>query len=861
MQAKAASRSLVIAGDGDGTVDASETGLLAQDPLVFYSAGFGKDTQALRDQVDRGATLVVTDSNRDRARRWSTVTDTVGYTEGPGSHPLTEDLTDSRLDLFPDAPPGSYTTTKLVGVKGVAASNYGNPITYNPEDRAADAFDGDLDTAWRTGAFDDVSGDRIRVVLDHPITTDHVNLVQVLKKPNERYITHADLTFDGGSTVPADLGAASRRPAGQTVTFPTRTFRTFEITIRDTNLGQVLNYGGVSPVGFAEIRLRDDQPGARPVRVREIVQMPTDLLRAVGDASLQRSLVVLMNRERVIPVPPRSDPELALSRSFVLPTARSFGVGSEVGLAPNLADDHLDRLLGYDGPVVASSSARLSGAPEDRASAALDHDPTTAWVTPFSDVNQTITVKVPEPITLDRLNLQVVADGRHSVPTKIEVRSDTGEHATVDLPAISDEAAADAVVAAPVSFPPVTGSEFKVKVLDVRPVTTREWYCECDITMPVGIAELGMSGVPPVQVPDRLPGDCREDLVTIDGRPVPARVVGTTADALALRPLDLVSCTGSGVPEVALNAGTHVVQTARGDRAGFDVNRLALASESGGAAWTSFDADGALVGTGAPATDASAPKLVVTSSGRTKTKVRITGATKPFWLVMGQSSNAGWRATVDGKELGESTLTDAYANGWLVRPDAAGGAIEATMEWVPQRTVNRAIALSIVGVLACLGILVGAAIRRRRRRSAEVTAAGGRSGDRGARVAVRRGRTRPGLGRNIADDAGRAVRRGSVRRTVGRSRVRDRGPARAASPTYPGVAQPAARVPARLLRRVHRREAVAHELPADVRVADVLLEGPHARLDLDPVPGRRRARRDRPLPKRPAPMIRDTFRR
>ena len=100
-------------------------------------------------------------------------------------------------------------------------------------------------------------------MLDHPITTDHVNLVQVLKQPNERYITHADLTFDGGSTVPADLGEKSRRAAGQTVTFPTRTFRTFEITIQDTNLGQLLNYGGVSPVGFAEIRLRDDQPGAR----------------------------------------------------------------------------------------------------------------------------------------------------------------------------------------------------------------------------------------------------------------------------------------------------------------------------------------------------------------------------------------------------------------------------------------------------------------------------------------------------------------------------------------------------------------------------------------------------------------------
>jgi arabinofuranan 3-O-arabinosyltransferase len=110
------------------------------------------------------------------------------------------------------------------------------------------------------------------------------------------------------------------------------------------------------------------------------------------------------------------------------------------------------------------------------------------------------------------------------------------------------------------------------------------------------------------------------------------------------------------------------------------------------------------------------PEVEVESSGRTKTKVRVTGATEPFWLVMGQSNNAGWRATVDGDERGESTLIEGYANGWLVRPGPSGDAIEATIEWIPQRTVNRAIALSILGALACIGILIGAAIRRRRRR-------------------------------------------------------------------------------------------------------------------------------------------------
>ncbi len=209
--------SVVIAGDGDGMVDASVARLLDANPLVFYSAGFAADPAKLNAEVDRGATLVVTDSNRDQARRWSTVTDTLGYTVGPGTHPLEKDLSDSRLEMFPDAKEDAFTTTKLVGAKGVAASDYGNPITYTPEDRAARAFDGNVKTAWRTGAFDDVTGDRIRIVLDHPITTDHINLVQSQKKPNERYVTERAAHLRrrvAGRHHPRSAVASARRPDG-----------------------------------------------------------------------------------------------------------------------------------------------------------------------------------------------------------------------------------------------------------------------------------------------------------------------------------------------------------------------------------------------------------------------------------------------------------------------------------------------------------------------------------------------------------------------------------------------------------------------------------------------------------------------
>ncbi len=725
-RAKPVSGAIVIAGDGEGTVDASEVKLLDRNPLLFYSAGFAKKPADLRSQVSRGTTLVVTDSNRDRARRWSTITDTAGYTEGPGSHPLEQDLSDSRLDMFPDAGQNAYTTTELRGARSVAASSYGNPITYTPEDRAVRAFDGDLETAWRTGAFDNVRGDRIRIGLDAPITTDHVNLVQVLKAPNERYITHAVLTFDGGSPVDIALGKTSRTAAGETVRFPRRTFRTFELTIRDTNLGQLINYGGVSPVGFAEIRLRDDAPGSHDVRVSEIVKMPSDLLSTVGRASEQHPLAFLMNRERVIPVPPRSDPELSMTRELALPTARAFGVAGDVRLSPFLPDPQIDRLLGYTGPVVASSSEHLSGAPQDRASAALDHDLATAWVSPFSSVTgQFLDVALPDPITVDHLDLQLVADGRHSVPTRIAITNERGERRKVDVPAVTDQSQPNGAVAAPVRFPAITGSHFRVTVLEVRTVTTREWYCECDLTMPVGIAELGLPGVPAVTVPARIPDECRADLITIDGRPLPARVVGTTAGALALDPLQLLSCTDGRVPVAAMDAGNHVVRTQPGNRFGWDVDRLTLASRAGGGPWTGFDAAGGLVGTtaGPGATGFSevdagstAPAIKKVSEGRDQTTVRVTGATKPFWIVLGQSNSPGWQATADGKELGDATLADGYGNGWLVRPPAGGKPFDIRMEWVPQQTVNRAIAISVISVIGCLVILLVGAIRRRRRR-------------------------------------------------------------------------------------------------------------------------------------------------
>ena len=174
-----------------------------------------------------------------------------------------------------------------------------------------------------------------------------------------------------------------------------------------------------------------------------------------------------------------------------------------------------------------------------------------------------------------------------------------------------------------------------------------------------------------------------------------------------------------------MTEGDHELRTGRGDRMGWNLDRVILAST--GAGTPAGLGDGAAIElleqlatrtTSTPTSDAPAPKVIVTGQSATKIRAQVSGASKPFWFVLGQSVNAGWRATVDGQDLGESTLVNGYANGWRVRPRGSEPII-VELEWVPQRTVNLALAVSAVAVMACLGIgLIGLVRRRRATRGA-----------------------------------------------------------------------------------------------------------------------------------------------
>src|SRR5262249_25085622 len=147
--------------------------------------------------------------------------------------------------------------------------------------------------------------------------------------------------------------------------------------------------------------------------------------------------------------------------------------------------------------------------------------------------------------------------------------------------------------------------------------------------------------------------------------------------------VSVVPC-GPTAQGLTLGAGRHVIRTRPGQDTGIDLDRLVLSSDAGGAA-SALGADGRPVPPSSGAAVASLPRVKVTHDGETSMTARITGARQPFWLVLGQSNNAGWTAKANGHSLGAPTLIDGYANGWRIDPSTTS--LTVTMTWTPQGRV------------------------------------------------------------------------------------------------------------------------------------------------------------------------------
>ncbi len=266
---------LVMEGDATGLNNLAGLGLLNTDSAVYYAGTLADQPARLNDLASQGAQLVLTDTNRKQAFRWDTLTANSGYTEAPGDNPAKTDLSDSPVELFPGTTISSKSYASYVGAVNVTASSYGNSISYTPENQAASAIDDDFDTAWITGTFvPDPRGEWWQSQFAKPVTTDHITLVQPQRGDRSRWVSAVTLTFDGKDPVTYQLNASSHVTAGQTLTFPARTFHTLRVTI-DGTTNDKAPPPSASAVGFSEIEI----PGQQ---VHQVVQMPTQMLTSLG---------------------------------------------------------------------------------------------------------------------------------------------------------------------------------------------------------------------------------------------------------------------------------------------------------------------------------------------------------------------------------------------------------------------------------------------------------------------------------------------------------------------------------------------------------------------------------------------------
>jgi len=679
---------IIFAGSGDGVVDLAGAGLLDLQRPLLYAATLDDIAAQGRFQAEMAGPQtwwVLSDTNRKQGRHWSTVSSNLGALEAQGPLRLDDDPGDNRLDVF--SPDVAHQTVAVheADVADVRASYYGNRIAYTPEDAPWFAIDGDPATAWRAGVFETTSGLVWEVDLVEASDAPSVTILQPITGAANRFVTEIRITLDDETVVDTDLDDTSRALPGQVIDLPAGSFTSMRIEVLADNIGELSTFAGQPGVGFAEITI----PGVSDDRVARLPGLD-DFEHLDADILDTQRLTYLLTRERIDPaISNRTSPEQHLARRFEVPDDRRFVITGEVRLAADASEETLSAVLGDDVAVVADR--RLRGSPASRGASALDGELDTSWQTPF-DGAVGATLRFPAGVSaggsqpIGAITVWWIDDGRHSLPTEIVVAGVDGTSATVEIPPTPpvDGIATTTVLLAPEFSSPISS----VTLSAISERTTPEDFSGLPLVLPVGIAELQF-GEPTDSAPDpttSLDATCRTDLLLVDGRPFPVRIVGSVDDAQARDELALEGC-----ESLTLGEGSHRIDTAPGAVTGFDLDRLLIDSTPAPS----------------PATTANsvvAPPIAVDVSGTTRFDVTIGENTEPTWLVLRQSWNTGWSATLDGVDLGEPVLIDAFANGWLL--PASGSDRQLTLEWTPQRSLRIALWFSLVAGLGVIGLAV-----------------------------------------------------------------------------------------------------------------------------------------------------------
>lgn len=628
---------LVVAGDGAAWPRLAERGWLDGGRALAYSADL--EGTELADAVAAGAPVVVTDTNRRRltVNRGEVLDES--WTLAAGA-----DLLDREVgELFDVA--GAASVAVAADASGFRASGVGTAVSgFQPWLRPANAFDGDPRTVWAAGGLSAGVGSWVAVDLARPSLVARVEVTPYRPPGAARRVSAATLVFSDGSEVPVPLDDGGTRE----VTFAARETTSVELRV------DAVTGSGPAPVGVADVVV----PG---LDLAEAVQVPTDVGRA-GEALAGADVTYLFERA----VGAGQPEELAVRRWFTTAGDRDFRLEGSLALGTATPDRLLDELLGGD--VGAWGDERHLGRLDQRGGLAVDGDLATAWAAPALP-GQTLHVRFPSRL-VDHVDVHALR--AEDASTLRTVRVTVGDR---QVEAALDDAG-DCGVAAGGADPCRTGTTVVIDPpveadsLTVDVVGFEARRSAGGTVQPVRVAEVSVA--PEVVAgPPTLPA-CADGLLTVDGRPVGLRLLGTAADAVAGAPVALAGCA-----PVRLRSGGH---------------RL-VAGGQVPVTWLSLS-------TGEPAAVAAGPAVEVLDRTPTSMRLRVRSAAGAL-VGTGQSHDPGWSASVSGEDLGPPRPLDVQS-AWAVPP----GDVTVELRYRPQRLYDASLLVSGLGVAGCVALLV-----------------------------------------------------------------------------------------------------------------------------------------------------------
>lgn len=643
-----------VSGSGDGLVSADAHDLISN-RVVEYTAD--QDDRHIAAAAESGIPLIVTDSNRIRARHWRTSFDTVGYSEDGtiATALLRDDYANRRLSPFPHESETSTvrerTVVRQVGNVSARATSYGTPLLYWPEHRPAAAIDGDMSTSWTTSAFANPTGEALTLTSSRPFT--QVRLVQPVGNHVNRWITQISYSTDNRNYTALTLDSSSRQTKGQLVQLGApASLLTLRIDVVDwTSDGP---QEGLDGVGFAEVQLGSPA-------TREVTDLPS---RALMASSKDRPVAFDFSRVRARASSTwRSDPETSLSRVFVLP-GDSFLQGEVHGAVA------LDANEQTTAPILGVSTFATTRSTRDFSTAgwkATDGLPDTSWVsapgvtrgaqiTFLGTTNTEGTISQPAYGDFSRIKRGLLSDGRHTEVVSFDEETGEGRFTAHTL----------------------DSGRWTLTISEVTTTFGTDDRTHLPVADPIAVSEIRGRGVMAVQ--PRIPTRNTMVPVTLAGEVI--RLTPSWSGTID-RPKFLAS-----VPTTAVNRGEVAFETDSLHTTGLSIDDVFLVND----AWSSQE------------TQTFGTTSVSMTGGPTRRTVAFPGCEDDCWFVFSESYNVGWSAKINGVDLGAPKPVNGGFNGWLLPADTKPGSI--VLEFTPQKWLTAGLLVTTVTVFVLLVLVL-----------------------------------------------------------------------------------------------------------------------------------------------------------